>query len=310
MTGRPISRRPVVQAERPPENGPDRAQGEGADALARPFCPAGRARCARLAVAALCAATETSSPAGKGTHNDFEEGRWWSVTGTGVRRRAPDLIDPAGSTRRPAVSCHASCKRVPDPRVLLRHAHAPYRRVSNRIEPELATASRDLRMNGATARKDAGGAVGWRWRAGGAPRGSPAPRRTTPPAPPVARPRDHRPASPNIAPRVNTRTPCDRWHARGPDALGSERRQVQSSQQLGATLGQPGGLAGNASQFLPPGRKRPKIDVESCHAREREASSPVITASCSETRAAWRLTPIPPENMPEFLPPERLGSCP
>ena len=48
------------------------------DMVARPFCPAGRreriARAVRaLAVAALCAATATSSPAGKGTRNDRED---------------------------------------------------------------------------------------------------------------------------------------------------------------------------------------------------------------------------------------------
>ena len=67
-------------------------------------------------------------------------------------------------------------------------------------------------------------------------------------------PRPSPTASPNIAPRVNTRTPCGSWHARAPPAPGNERRQVQSSQQLGVTLGQPGGLAGNAPRFLPPDR--------------------------------------------------------
>ena len=184
----------------------------------------------------------------------------------------------AGSTRRAAVSCHASCRRVPDP---------------NRTElRDRLARRRDERRHREEGR--------WRGRGrhrrfGGVRRGAPnraderrgPQNRSRPPPSPTA--------SPNIAPRVNTRTPCGSRHARAPGALGNERRQVQSSQQLGVTLGQPGGLAGNAPRFLPPDRKR---------------QSPIITATWSETWAAWRLTPKLPKNTPRFLPPERLGSCP
>ena len=148
----------------------------------------------------------------------------------------------AGSTRRAAVSCHASCRRVPDP---------------NRTElRDRLARRRDERRHREEGR--------WRGRGrhrrfGGVRRGAPnraderrgPQNRSRPPPSPTA--------SPNIAPRVNTRTPCGSRHARAPGALGNERRQVQSSQQLGVTLGQPGGLAGNAPRFLPPDRKRQKL---------------------------------------------------
>ena len=132
-----------------------------------------------------------------------------------------------------------------------------------RIKPNSATASRDVGMNGATARKDAGGVVAGTGAMGAfveehrTALANDAARRTgrAPPPSPTA--------SPNIAPRVNTRTPCGSRHAKAPGGLGNERRQVQSSQQLGAKLGQPGGLARNAPRFLPPDRKRPKTDAGS-----------------------------------------------
>ena len=138
--------------------------------------------------------------------------------------------------------------------------HALCRRVSNRIEPELATASRDLGMNGATVRKDAGGA----WPASALPGRSSRIART---APAKRRRPQHRSCDPAITARKPEHRAacqhahaCGRQHTRAPDALGSERRQVQSSQQLGATLGQPGGLAQNAPRFLPPDGKRQKTD--------------------------------------------------
>ena len=71
-------RRNVVRAERPPGKRPSGRTGGRADVVARPPAHRGRldrARCARLAVAALCAATGTRAQAGKGTpHRD--DGRW------------------------------------------------------------------------------------------------------------------------------------------------------------------------------------------------------------------------------------------
>ena len=79
---------------------------------------------------------------GKGTDNDREDGRHWRAGG--VRRRSPDLSDAAWQARRGVLLCH----------VMLR---ADVFQI--RIEPNSATVSRDVGMNGATARKDAGGVV-------------------------------------------------------------------------------------------------------------------------------------------------------
>ena len=75
---RPISRQPVVPAERPPEDGRERGTGGRADPVAPPVPSGGgrkiAARCARLTVAALCAATETRSPGWQG-HTQPPRGR-------------------------------------------------------------------------------------------------------------------------------------------------------------------------------------------------------------------------------------------
>ena len=82
-----------------------------------------------------------------------ERDRHWR-SATSARPDRPGRLDAASCC---VMSCFVqTCSRSARAAA---SCHAPYRRVSNRIEPELATASRDLRMNGATARKDAGGAV-------------------------------------------------------------------------------------------------------------------------------------------------------
>ena len=119
-----------------------------ADMVAHPFGRRERiARAVRaLAVAALCAATATSSQMAKGTRNDREDAGG-DVAGTGALEAFGDGARherPGRQTRRDVLLCH----------VMLRVDVFQIR-----IEPNSATASRDLRMNGATARKDAGGAV-------------------------------------------------------------------------------------------------------------------------------------------------------
>ena len=195
----------------------------------------------------------------------------------------------AGSTRRAAVSCHASCRRVPDP---------------NRTElRDRLARRRDERRHREEGR--------WRGRGrhrrfGGVRRGAPnraderrgPQNRSRPPPSPTA--------SPNIAPRVNTRTPCGSRHARAPGALGNERRQVQSSQQLGVTLGQPGGLAGNAPRFLPPDRKRQKTDARRTPDPEAPGSERHQVQSSQQLGAKLGQLGGSPRNCPKT----RLGSCP
>ena len=97
---RPVSRQPVVHAERPPENGPGVHRGRGLMCQPAPL-PSGaagenRARCARSGVAALCAATETSSPDWQGHTRQRPRGK--NAGGTcpapARSRRSPTIARP------------------------------------------------------------------------------------------------------------------------------------------------------------------------------------------------------------------------
>ena len=189
-----MSRQPVVHAERPPENGPGGHR--GADTVARPSAQRGggrnRARYARFAVAALCAATETRSPAGKGTHaTPAREERWRGVAGTGgVPRGSPDLSDPAG--RLDAACCSVmSC----------------FVQMCSRSASNLTSATAIKRVS------------------------VPAPR------------------APRFLPPGRKHQKIDVRRTPDPEALGNERRQVQSSQQLVAKLRSPGTLPRNQVEY-------------------------------------------------------------
>ena len=175
-----------------------------------------------------------------------------------------------------------------------------------RIEPNSATASCDVGMKRCHREEGRWWGRGRHRRFGGVRRGAPnragerrrPQNRSRPPPSPTP--------SPNIAPRVNTRTPCGSRHARAPGGLGNERRQVQSSQQLGATLGQPGGLAGNAPRFLPPDRKRQKTDAG------RTSDPDVLGSERHQVQLSQQLGAKPGQlgGSPRNCPKTRLGSCP